>query len=178
MSIFKIETSKGTVEASKPQMGAGNSPGDSSVEHETIPTEGSVHAPESSLPSTGEAHEKKDKMVRVDGPIGRIFTDALNEVLAKESLMVFTPMLSEKEEDVEPDIEVLLWDGSAVNRIDVEHLSEEVAKFPDRQFIVAVENVKPSASMALLGYIGRTSKNIQLCYSQQKAAELVGRVMG
>lgn len=130
---------------------------------------------------------KADIMIKVDGPVGRIFTDALNKVLVNESYMTMMPHLTKKEAPVvdpesgmtgdnrqdEDYLQVYAWDVENLNMEDVVHITNEVTRHTDRTFVIAVESTgKVTNAMSLLDGLGKC-KNVTMCYSQVKAAEAV-----
>lgn len=130
---------------------------------------------------------KADVMIKVDGPVGRIFTDALNKVLVNESYMTMMPHLRKKEAPVvdpesgmtgdnrqdEDYLQVYAWDVENLNMEDVVHITNEVTRHTERTFVIAVESTgKVTNAMSLLDGLSKC-KNVTMCYSQVKAAEAV-----
>ena len=102
MSVFKIQqTSK---EAPKPVITPVGSDVDADKGKETTLESGAgpVDTPSTEpithvdVDSGASATIKKDVMLKIDGPVGRLFTDALNKALATESYMTMLPALDEQ----------------------------------------------------------------------------------
>ena len=129
--------------------------------------------------ASGEPVEKPDLMVKIDGPVGRVFTDALNKLLVQESYMMMSPSLFEdkdKTEDLDEDKEVGLqvycWKGEELNIEDVTAITSDIAKHQNRDFVIAIESARITPVMALLGDLEKLP-NVRLCYSQEKALSIV-----
>lgn len=117
-----------------------------------------------------------EKYIRIDGPVGRVFTDILNKVLVNESYM---SMLS-----AVPDGELFGSDDGTPNRDmdgvyvycvksedvllkDAVNITNEIAKHPDNQYVIAVESSSKQFSKQsglLNGFAGR--ENVRICYSE------------
>ena len=124
--------------------------------------------------ASGDPVEKPDVMVKIDGPVSRVFTDALNKLLVQESYMTMAPVLFEAKENKEEDIEIQVycWKGDELNTEDVTQITNDVTKHTNRDFVIAVESSRVTPSMALLSYLEKMP-NVHLCFSQEKALELV-----
>lgn len=124
--------------------------------------------------ATGEPVEKPDVMVKIDGPVSRVFTDALNKLLVQESYMTMNPVLFEKDKENDEDVEIQVycWNGDDLNTEAVTQITNDVTRHSNRDFVIAVESTRVSPSMALLGYLEKLP-NVHLCFSQEKALALV-----
>lgn len=126
--------------------------------------------------------KKPEKMVKIDGPIGRIFTDALNRLLATEGYITMLPVEEFENTPVVEDAlemtEVYCWTGNTLNTTDVTELMNNVTRHQDRQFVVAVESVqKVTPLMGLLDSMVKLP-NVQVCYSREAALAAVRKVLG
>jgi len=124
-----------------------------------------------------------EKMIKIDGPVGRVFTDALNKVLVQESYVTMLPaILSRKaalsrEDDVEDDRELLqiyALDSDNLNLEDVVSITNDITKHTNREYIIAVEAIRGrvTKAMGFLDELGKMS-NVSICYSQEKAINTV-----
>ena len=127
----------------------------------------------------GEPVEKPDLLVKIDGPVGRVFTDALNKMLVQESYMTMSNDLfetKEKKEDIDEDdninLQVYCWNGEELNLEDVTAITNDITKHKNRDFVIAIESARVTPIMALLGDLEKLP-NVKLCYSQSKALQLV-----
>lgn len=119
----------------------------------------------------GEA-EKAEVMVRVDGPISRVFTDALNKILAVEGMET---MLSDEENEDDDDdfIQVYCWKESQLNTEDVVKITNDISKHTERSYVIAVESTgRPTSAMGHIEALGRLG-NVKVCYSLEKAVAFV-----
>jgi hypothetical protein len=129
-----------------------------------------------------EKPKKEDVLIKIDGPVSQIFTDALNRVLAVENYMAMMPLLlkakedkkaDEVVEDATPILQVYAWDSNSLNLSDVVDITNEVTRHTDRTYVIAVE----AAGLATkaMGYLDQLSslKNVTICYSQSRAVEVV-----
>ncbi len=120
----------------------------------------------------------KDVLVKIDGPVGRVFTNALNQVLANESYMTMMPV-----EEIEATngvsgaprsiVQVYCWTADALLLEDVTAITNDIAKHTERDYVIAVETVgKVTREMALLEPLAKM-KNVKICFSQEAAVSLV-----
>jgi hypothetical protein len=123
-----------------------------------------------------EQDNPKDKTVRIDGPVSRIFTHALNQLLATESYMmtmVEDPAEEKQAAEEFPEIQVYCWSGNVLNSEDITKLYNEVTCHTDRQFILAVESSNGlSNNVKMLDVIDRLP-NLTICYTQKQAINAV-----
>lgn len=126
--------------------------------------------------ASGDPVEKPDVMVKIDGPVGRVFTDALNKLLVQESYLTMSPALFENKEaqseNEEVNLQVYCWKGEELNVEDVTAITNDVTKHQNRDFVIAVESARVTPVMALLGDLEKLP-NVKLCYSQEKALSIV-----
>lgn len=103
-------------------------------------------APEFTLDAT----EKKNVVVKVDGPLSQVFTEALNRVLAFEN-MVLLPILAEelevmKEEDESfndlTSIHVQAYDANDLTTMDVVDITNEITKTVQDDHILVMESAR------------------------------------
>ena len=117
-----------------------------------------------------------EKMVKIDGPVGRVFTDALNQLLVEEGYMTMLPLLearSEPEPKKDPLLQVYCWTGNSINTEDVKALLNEVSVHPNRDYVVAVENIeRVTSAISSLDMLSRL-ENVKVCYSRDRAVEHV-----
>ena len=144
----------------------------------SLETEASgVVTPASSVEGSTEAGEatKPEMMVKIDGPVGRVFTDALNKLLVQESYMTTDPLFLEvpgKEDDEDVSLQVYCWKGDELNTEDVTQITNEVSRHTTRDFVISVEAARVSPAMGLLSYLEKLP-NVKLCLSQEKALAIV-----
>lgn len=117
-----------------------------------------------------------EKMVKIDGPVGRVFTDALNQLLVEEGYMTMLPLLEtrpEPEPKKDPLLQVYCWTGNSINTEDVKSLLNEIAVHPNRDYVVAVENIeRVTPALSSLDMLSRLD-NVKICYSRSRAVEHV-----
>lgn len=129
----------------------------------------------------------KEILITIDGPVGRVFTDALNKLLVAESYMMQQQLVqyregkkdSETEEAEEkPDVQVFCFNGPEVTMSDVVMISDEVTRNTDQEYIVALEGCSTvTRSMALLDSL-TTNKNLKVCFTREQALSTVkGRIV-
>lgn len=119
---------------------------------------------------------EKDKTVRIDGPISRIFTHALNQLLATESYMMTMVEDPAKEKAVSeefPEIQVYCWSGNELNSDDIVKLFNEVTSHVDKQFIVAVESNQGLNNAVKMLEMIDSLPNLTICYTQKQAMNAV-----
>lgn len=117
-------------------------------------------------------------IIKVDGPLGQIFTEALNKILAVES-MAAIPMteddprfqeLSSKDPNI---LTVEAYDASELSSSDVHQLSEMVSKDETKDVLIAMEAIrtnKLSISSGLLSGVLQNKKNCQISHRISSAA--------
>ena len=157
---------------------------ESSTEIENTETTNASNVPEN-IPAAQEVAQAtgKEVTVKIDGPVGRVFTDALNKVLASESLMMTATDAvvdtGEKEEDKEEevDLQVYAWKSDQINTEDVVELTNEISKHEERTFIVAVEGTEVSSPMGILYGLNKV-KNVEVVFSQEEAIHRVMKRVG
>lgn len=128
----------------------------------------------------------EQKLVKIDGPVSQIFTDALNKLLVQESYMSAlsgnipkaSPVEQEDSDEVEPDVLVLCWRADALNAKDLVHLSNLVTRETERNFIIAVESVNGKCSSAA-GLLPEFEKfpNVKVAYSLRSGAQALLSMM-
>lgn len=133
-----------------------------------------AEAPES-IPAAQEVSEAtgEELMIKVDGPVGRVFTDALNKVLANESYMATSPLLfesGEKEEGVA--LQVYAWQADQINTEDVVEITNDISRHDNRDYVIAIEGRFVTPAIALLDNLS-SLKNVKVVYSQEKAIDEV-----
>ena len=179
MSVFKIHqaaaVNKGVetkVEEVKQSTGE-----DHSVEHNHVnETPVSVEKEEIKGSSPEEGHDDPKLMVKVDGPVGRLFTEALNKMLATEGYvaMIEPDTIVKKEEtDHTPSLQVYALKGDEIGMSDVVEITNEISKHDEKDYIVAVESV--SQVTRVHGYLEELGKlgNVRLCWSQNSALNAI-----
>ena len=122
-----------------------------------------------------EAVEKPDLMVKIDGPVGRVFTDALNKLLVQESYMTMSPEIfhdTKSDHTKQVDVQVYCWNANNLNTEDVVQITNDITKNKAKDYVIAVEALRPTASMRFLGELEKLP-NVKLCFSYDKAAAIV-----
>jgi hypothetical protein len=199
MSVFKIQIHKqpGPVAPTSvsPTLEA-KTPGDPKPEEGATAATDEVREilePPSLKPVEGPVSDKKeeegvikpkpaDKMVRVDGPVGRIFTQALNQLLATEGYqtMIDFNEIAEVEEnedkaadrDTHP-VEVHCYEADKLNNVEITQLLNRVTRHTDRPFVIAVESSKGFSRSVRVLEAMREIPNITICYTQAAALRAV-----
>lgn len=188
MSVFKIQQI--SKEAPKPVITPAGSDVDAEKGKETTlePGTGPTDTPATEpithvdVESGASATIKKDVMLKIDGPVGRLFTEALNKALATESYMTMLPAMGDQPEahdpvtDLEPDLQVYCWTGDSLEASDVIEITNDIAKHQNREYVVSVEAIRqtPRAMAALQAL---RSDRVKLCYSRESAvAEVKARL--
>lgn len=99
--------------------------------------------------STPAEENKPELMVEVDGPVGRIYTDALNKILATEGYAAMIPAswndkLESKEvqpvETPSRTMKVWCWDKDHLNHEDIVRITNDVVRHPNRNYVIAIEH--------------------------------------
>lgn len=125
------------------------------------------------------AENNPDLMVKVEGPVGRVFTEALNKVLATESVELTLVHHAEQEE--KPPLpeaiptEVHTFDGENVEMSDVVKMSETVMKSEGTEYVIAIENAKNSSRALVMLSELEQFKNVKVCLSMESAAYHIAR---
>lgn len=136
-------------------------------------------------PVGGEAlsgEGKKDIVVKIDGPLGRYFTESLNKILAIEGMLMTMMATDEEEEDqetrfdIKPDLVVTAMDGSALKFEDVTALNEVLKRYSTGDVVIAAESASMKMVTRELSQYHVTCKahDRQLC---QRIELAVGRAM-
>lgn len=126
----------------------------------------------------GENNTEKAAVVKVDGPLGRVFTQALNKMLAVEG-MAAIPLTNEafelmrKNKEVEV-INVKAIDTAFVNTEDAVEITDDIVKHPNENFVLAMESrsSKVTNCAGLLSGLDKL-KNTQVQYRVESAAARV-----
>lgn len=179
MSVFKIHqaaaVNKGVetkVEEVKQSTGE-----DHSVEtSHTEPSSITVNNDENVSSSPEEGKEDPKLMVKVDGPVGRLFTDALNKMLATEGYVAMIEpdsVVKKEESDNTPSLQIYALKGDEIGMSDVVEITNEISKHSEQDYIVAVESV--SQVTRAHGYLEELGKlgNVKLCWSQNSALNAI-----
>ena len=120
-------------------------------------------------------------MVKVDGPVGRLFTDALNKMLATEGYITMLPNIeadqfdqeSQEEELPKNLVQVYCWRTDAINTSDLVELTNNITRHTDRQFVIAMESTgRVSNGIGVLEDLQKMP-NVKLCYSMESAVRHV-----
>ena len=169
--VFRIEQGKPETQGKEQQISEGTL-------GETIQAPDTPVSEQSAVETMSEP--ARGVTVQVDGPIGRVFTDALNKVLALEDYMTMLPeAMDEKEPSAEPSkgnrnlVQVYCWRTDAVNASDLVQLSNMISRHTDRSFVVALE-----AGQVMKSAVGVLESltcypNLKVCYSLETAARYV-----
>lgn len=128
---------------------------------------------------------EKEVVVKVDGPLGRVFTEALNKMLATENLVVM-PLTEDdlrlrQEEDSSFNDEILInviaYDANELQSSDVVDVTNEIVKRPDTQYVIAMETIqhrgRVSNAVGLVESLCQGNKKIKSCYHLNTAVNLI-----
>lgn len=96
-----------------------------------------------------DAREKDKVVVKVDGPLSQVFTEALNKVLAFEN-MVLLPILADEYEAMKKEadfndmtsIHVQAYDAHDLTTGDVVDITNEITKTTEDAHIIAMESAR------------------------------------
>ena len=179
MSVFKIHQAAAVNKGveTKVEEVRQNTGEDHSVEHNHVnETPVSLEKEEIKGSSPEEGHEDPKLMVKVDGPVGRLFTEALNKMLATEGYvaMIEPTALVNKEEGINtPSLQVYALKGDDIGMSDVVEITNEISKHDEKDYIVAVESVSQvTRAHGYLEELGKL-KNVTLCWSQNSALNAI-----
>lgn len=184
MNIFKIQQSPAIpgataskAEPIEPAAAAAVAGGIAPIAEASVVTPTVVETPDVTNTDDGSS-EKPEMMVKVDGPVGRVFTDALNRLLATEGYLTVLPKTKEMETLDTPDapkklVQVYCWRTDSVNVSDMVQLTNDITKHTDRQFVIAVEAASTlSSSLRTLDDLSKLP-NVKVCFSNESAANFV-----
>lgn len=121
--------------------------------------------------------EKAGVLIKIDGPVGRVFTDALNTVLANESYMTMVPESETESEGSEGRIttQVYCWKADELLLEDVVAITNDISRHTERDYVIVAETSgKVSRELGLMEDIAKL-KNVKLCFSQEAAIDVVLR---
>ena len=98
---------------------------------------------------TLDASQKDKVIVKIDGPLSQVFTEALNKVLAFEN-MVLLPVLAEEYDAMKDDpsfndttsIHVQAYDAHDLTTGDVVDITNEITKTTEDSHIIAMESAR------------------------------------
>lgn len=146
----------------------------------------SAPVPDTKPAAQSEPEKKDELLVAVDGPVGRIYTNALNKLLAMEGYTTMIPKQwrvggrsTETREDLEiHDVEdpsmavkVWCWDTDSLNMDDVIKISNEIYRHPNRDYVIALEKSdRVTPEVAMLDEVCRVTGK-SLVFGLNKAAE-------
>ena len=183
MSVFKIQQNGiNTENANKQQLEASEENTTQSAEVNTS-EESKASARETNIegaiaaPGAEAGGEKQDIMVKIDGPVSRVFTDALNKMLVNESYMTMVPVdhkpSSTQQEQDQDILQVYVWKADELNTEDVVQITNDISRHVERDYVIAIESARSvSKSVGLIEELGKL-KNVTVCYSQERALSLV-----
>lgn len=149
-------------------------------------TEDSVDTKEERKPFSLDNEEvKKDVVVKVNGPLSHVFTDALNKILATES-MVAVPMtqeqidalLEEKAYNEVVQVNVSAFDASDIKNDDVVELSRDISIHPDQEYVLAMETSVKMKMNTTAGMAAKIFKDkASPCFKIDRAAETLVAIL-
>jgi len=136
--------------------------------------------------SAGEVNQDETALVvTIDGPLGRVFTEALNKILAVESMMAMpmTPAaltLLKQEQPKTQVVKVNVFDEDMLKAGDVVDISNDITLHQEDQFVVAIESRRETRTVnsrtQLLSGLANHS-NVQVSYRIQSAVRQVVRLV-
>lgn len=192
MEIFKIrQTNPVGTNTNTPPKVESETPPNSAVEN-AVPTvnEGGAPAPKTPPVETPtEEGKEKTAIVAVSGPIGNLYTEALNRTLAltTESYMFqgmheTLPTVNDTHDAIVPGeealpegsvLEVLAFQGDKLSYDDVVRVSNLIRHQEQRDFVIVMEGIsqmrKEACYMADLGMY----QHVKVAYTREKAMELI-----
>lgn len=128
-----------------------------------------------------EGDPARDITVKIDGPVGKVFTDALNQMLAIEG---FAAMISPdevvkkaSEAHDHADISIGVYSGSVdlLNTEEIVKISNEITRHSNQEYIIAIEGVRgghlETSKIRALGILEELTKSsgAKLFYSHDLA---------
>lgn len=171
MSIFKIEPMvKEEIPAEKPTKASSLPESTPAQTDETPPalTEGEGSE------KFGLEDNKPPMVLKVTGALGAVFTDALNKMLAVES-MVMIPMSEDALAEMQDEATVpvimhaQIMDPEVLQTTDVVEATNDVAQHPEESFVFSAESMKVTAAMSSMLHM-RSFKNAHVNFSTAGAA--------
>lgn len=136
-----------------------------------------------------EPSGKPDLVIKVEGPVGRVFTEALNKVLAKEGMAgMMLQGVENSTDDSEDDdgrvgqndqpaaspIEVHTVDAQLADLGDVVRINDAISQSTQNEHVIAIEHAhNQSKAIHMLDQLG-SRKNVRICLSIDEAARYVG----
>lgn len=136
-----------------------------------------------------ELSDKPDLVIKVEGPVGRVFTEALNKVLAKEGVagMMLQGVenstddsayvdegVGQNDQSVAPPIEVHTVDAQLVDLGEVVRINDAISQSTQSEHVIAIEHAhNQSKAIHMLDQLG-SRKNVRVCLSIDEAARYVG----
>lgn len=124
-------------------------------------------------------------IVKVDGPLSRLFTDSLNKVLAFES-MVLIPLTEEQLEAMKKDdqeynetttIHVQAYDASDITTSDVVEISDSITKTDADDHVLVMESargIRGAADSAIrVCAATKTRVHMQMRYAVETAMDVI-----
>lgn len=128
--------------------------------------------------------QHRDVVVKIDGPVGKVFTDALNQMLAIEGFaaMIGADELVKHKEEGESDhadIHIGVYSGSVdlLNTEEIVKISNEITRHTNQDYIIAIEGVYGRTlntdSLRRLAILEDVAKNggVKVFYNKDMAVE-------
>lgn len=120
----------------------------------------------------------KEKTIKIDGPISRVFTDALNQLLSTESYLTMVPQAIENEkpdDDGDDDnvVQVYCWNANDLNVQDLTKITDEITRHTERNYVISIETAGHVPNIVgLASELGRMP-NVVFCSSIAAGVEAV-----
>ena len=185
--VEKPEADQGLVLSEKEELRQAQAIAGEEVPGGTTEATGKAEVGASDAPTYTLGDDKAPKaVIKVDGPLSKVFTEALNKILAFEN-MVMVPLLVEEYEEMKKDvsfneatsIHVQAYDANELHSADVIDIADGVTKTNLETNILAMEAAK---GKKLSQYVGRVenycrSAKVNNYYSMETAAHRVASLV-
>lgn len=89
------------------------------------------------------SEEKKDIVIKVNGPLGKVFTEALNQALALETIAMSLAAATEEEAEKAEVIHVGVFDSETITSGDIVSMGQELTVHKDDDFVMVMESSGP-----------------------------------
>lgn len=89
------------------------------------------------------SEDKKDIVIKVNGPLGKVFTEALNQALALETIAMSLAAATEEESNNSDVIHVGAFDTDSITSSDIVTMGHELTVHKDDDFVMVMESSGP-----------------------------------
>ena len=169
-SVFRIHQGKETTITAEPVDKADQPASDPQSGEEPSVASQSTQEVRDEAKGKEAGKERPELVVKVEGPVGQVFTDALNKVLAKESIMMTDlPAITAQDPETKP-VSIHVYDAGELKLGDVEEVHQVVADDENVEHVVVLESaINGSKAAALMNAMAGAYKNVTVCLSTESA---------